>query len=276
VRTEREKWEVPESDPAGKVAEPKMGHGSIELPEPGSSDTPVQSAERAALIYCGQCAALNPATNYFCAACGATLVDAFHAAEGMRVYDRPDTASRVIDIVPAGAELGLVDDPDAPADFIRVKLEHGRLGYIRVGDIEALANASVSDSDPLGTPDVNTNARGCITQTGALAALGLMLMLTLLAFVYASQTTVQEQGIVALVACVSLGPLIVVTIAIYIYARSRDERLEIEADEARQRRIARATPPKLANPDGGGGEDRRNAADRHPRFAVCARLLHVA
>lgn len=251
MRTEREKWQVPESDPAGNVPEPKMGHGSFELPEPGSGDTPVQSAERAALIYCGQCAALNPATNYFCAACGATLVDAFHAAEGMRVYDRPDTASRVIDIVPAGAELGLVDDPDAPADFIRVKLEHGRLGYIRVGDIEALAATAVLPDDPLGTPDVNTNARGCITQTGALAALGLMLMLTVLAFVYASQTTVQEQGIVALVACVSLGPLIIVTIAFYIYARSRDERLELEAEEERLRRAARNSTPTGEEQSGG-------------------------
>lgn len=232
MRTEREKWQVPDEDPAGKVREPNRGHGSLELPEAGSGDGPVQSAERAPLIYCGQCAALNPATNHFCAACGATLVDAFHAAEGLRVYDRADTASRVIDIVPAGSELDLVNDPDAPADFIRVKLEYGRLGYIRLADIEALAMGSTGESNPLGTPDVNVNARGCITQTGALAALGLMLMLTVLAFVYYSQTTIEEQGIVALAACVSLGPLIVVTIALYIYARSRDERLAAEAEDA--------------------------------------------
>src|SRR3954447_21779519 len=91
-------------------------------------------------IYCGLCGALNPATSYYCAACGTTLVDAFHASEGLRVYDRPDTASRLIEIVPSGSEIDVVDDPDAPDEFARVKLSHGRLGYIRLADVEALAN----------------------------------------------------------------------------------------------------------------------------------------
>jgi hypothetical protein len=192
---------------------------------------PVGSAERAPLVYCGQCGALNPATNHFCAACGATLVDAFHASEGLRVYERPDTASRLVTIVAAGSELDLVDDPDSPPDFLRVKLEFGRLGYVRVADIDALA-AAAGVAEPLGKPDINTNARGCITQTGALLAIALMLMLTILTLVYISQTSIEEQGIVALAACVSLGPLLLVTIAIYIYARSRDERLAMEAEEA--------------------------------------------
>jgi hypothetical protein len=231
VRSEREKWEVPKTDPAGKVPQPDRSHGSINLPRSGSASEPVQSAERAPLIYCGQCGALNPDTNHYCAACGATLVDAFHATEGLRVYDRPDTASRMIEIVAAGSELDLVDDPDAPADFLRVKLEYGRLGYIRVADIEALAGGRVGSADQLDRPNINTNARGCITQTGALLALALLFMLTILTLVYISQTTVEEQGIVALAACVSLGPLVLITIAIYIYARSRDERLEEEAVE---------------------------------------------
>jgi hypothetical protein len=207
----------------------------MNLPAAGSSAEPVHSAERAPLIYCGQCGALNPATNYFCAACGATIVDAFRAAEGLRVYDRPDTASRMIEIIPAGSELDLVDDPDAPVGFIRVKLEYGRLGYVRLGDIEALAGGAVAEPHPLGTPDINTNARGCVTQSGALLALALLLALTVLTVVYMSQTDVEEQGIIALAACVSLGPLLLATIAIYIYARSRDERLEEDADEEQAR-----------------------------------------
>jgi hypothetical protein len=230
VRSEREKWEVPESDPAGNVPEPNRGHGSINLPEAGSAAKPVHSAERAPFIYCGQCGALNPATNHYCAACGATMVDAFRATEGLRVYDRPDTASRMIEIIPAGSELDLVDDPDAPADFMRVKLEYGRLGYVRVADISALAGDLTPVADPLGAPDINVNARGCVTQSGALLALGLLLALTVLTLVYMSQTDVEEQGIIALAACVSLGPLLLVTIAIYVYARSRDERLEAEAE----------------------------------------------
>ena len=231
MRSERDKWQVPESDPAGKVPQPERGTGSIHLPASGSSAEPVQSAERAPLIYCGQCGALNPATNYFCAACGATLVDAFHATEGLRVYDRPDTASRMIEIIPAGTELDLVDDPDAAPDFLRVKLQYGRLGYIRVGRHRCADGRVVGPVDPLGTPDINMNARGCVTQSGALLALALLFALTILSLIYISQTSVEEQGIVALVACVSLGPLLLITIAIFIYARSRDERLAEEAEE---------------------------------------------
>ena len=62
----------------------------------------------------------------------------------------------------------------------------------------------------------------------------LAVMLTVLAVVYITGTDADEQAIVALVACVSLGPLLLVTIAFYIYARSRDERLEAEAWEAQQ------------------------------------------
>jgi hypothetical protein len=229
VRSEQEKWQVPESDPAGSAADLDRGRRSIEVPTATPGAVPVGSAERAPLVYCGQCGGLNPATNYFCAACGATLVDAFHASEGLRVYERPDTASRLVTIVPAGTSLDLVEDPDSPPDFIRVKLEYGRLGYVRVADIDALT--AVSQGPPLGTPDINTNARGCITQTGALLAIVLMVMLTILTLVYISQTSLEEQGIVALAACVSLGPLLLLTIAIYIYARSRDERLAQEAED---------------------------------------------
>ena len=121
---------------------------------------------------------------------------------------------------------------------MRVKLEYGRLGYIRVADIEALASLATGRPDPLGVPDINTNARGCITQTGALLALALLMLLTVFTVFYISQTTAEEQGIVALAACVSLGPLLIVTVAIYIYARSRDERLEAEVEELLEEQAA--------------------------------------
>lgn len=233
MRSERDRWQVPDTDPAGKSPDPNRGTGgSIDLPRPGDSDSPVRSAERAPLIYCGQCAALNPATNHFCAACGATLVDAFHASEGLRVYERPDTASRMIEIVAAGSELDLVDDPDSGIDYLRVKLAQGRLGYIRLADVEAMANALPDAAPSLGrSPDINTNAVGCITQTSALGALGLFVLFGVLALVYANQTDAAESGIVALAACVTIGPLIAVTIGLYIYARSRDERLAAEDEE---------------------------------------------
>ena len=79
-----------------------------------------------------------------------------------------------------------------------------------------------------------------MTQSGALLALALMLALTILTLVYISQTSIQEQGIVALVACVSLGPLLLATVAFYIYARSRDERLAEEVEELGEQASRRA------------------------------------
>ena len=160
----------------------------------------------------------------------------------MRVYERPDTASRLIEILPAREQIDLVDDPDSGPDFLRVKLDHGRLGYIRLADVEALA--AIGEQSGPAAPDVNTNAVGCITQTSALGALALFIALGVLAAVFASQTTASESGIVALAACVTLGPLILVTIGIYIYARSRDERLTEEAENLAGPLIPSPPPPK--------------------------------
>jgi hypothetical protein len=234
VRSQEEKWRVPDADPAGQL--PKGEPDRLRLDrEQRSSAEDGDEASRAQLIYCGLCGALNPGTSYFCAACGTTLVDAFHASEGLRVYDRADTASRLIEIVPAGTELDIVEDPDAPDDFVRVKLSHGRLGYIRLHDVAALANAprpATPVEQSLSSPNINTNARGCVTQTGALGALILMVVLSSLVFLYISRSDSSESGIMALAACVTLGPLLIVTIGLYIFARSREERLEILEEEA--------------------------------------------
>jgi hypothetical protein len=185
---------------------------------------------RSALIYCGLCGALNPSTNYYCAACGTTLVDAFHATEGLRVFERPDAASRLVEIVPAGSELNVVEDPDAPADYVRVRLDQGRLGYVRLADVEALVGPTATAPD-LTAPDINTNARGCVTQTGALGALLLLVVLSTLGFYLLSRADRADTGVLALVFCFAIGPLLLLTIGLYLYARSREERLEAEAEE---------------------------------------------
>jgi hypothetical protein len=245
VRSQEEKWRVPESDPAGAVppGDPdRIRSGADPAAEPSVRTD--DEAWRSQLIYCGLCGALNPGSNYFCAACGTTLVDAFHASEGLRVYDKPDTASRLIEIVPAGSELDIVEDPDAPDDFVRVKMQHGRLGYIRLGDVAALAStkpATTVADVALGRPDINTNARGCVTQTGALGALLLMVVLSSLVWLFIVRSDSSESGIMALAACVTLGPLLIVTIGLYIFARSRDERLEFEAQQAHDSAQSRST-----------------------------------
>jgi hypothetical protein len=226
VRSEREKWQVPESDPAGQQP---SGQRGLDRPAP-SPDVSGDASERAGLIYCGQCSALNPATNHYCAACGATLVDAFHASEGLRVYERPDTASRLIEIVPSGNELEIVEDPDAPLEFARVKLSTGRLGYIRMVDVEALATATPVERSRLATPDINIHARGCVTPTAAIASLGLAIILALFAYYLLTGGDVVDNGFLVLIFCVVLAPLLLLTIGFYLYSRDRDERLEAEDD----------------------------------------------
>lgn len=187
------------------------------------------------LIFCGMCGALNPSTNFYCAACGTTLVDAFHATEGLRVYERPDSASRLIEIVPSGTELEIVEDADAPEDFVRVRLPYGRLGYIRLHDVANIAEAAkLVQRTPSGrpAPDINTNATGCISSTAALGALALVVALGALMLVIAWRADTYDQGTMGLIFCVGVGPLMLMTVAFYLYAKSREDRLADEDEEA--------------------------------------------
>jgi hypothetical protein len=188
------------------------------------------------------CGALNPATNHYCAACGTTLVDAFHATEGLRVYERPDSASRLVEIIPSGTELDIVEEKEPHEDFLRVRIESGKLGYIRLQEVAAMASASGAPRD-FAAPDINTNARGCVSQTGALGAFALVIVLVALLIVVLAKSDTYDQGTMLILGCFGLGPLLIVTIAIYLYARSRDDRLEDEEEEARREAQAGEAPP---------------------------------
>lgn len=204
--------------------------GTSDSPQHGD---PVDNRESGRpLIFCGMCGALNPAGTFYCAACGTTLVDAFHATEGLRVYERPDSASRLIEIVPSGTELDVVDDPNLSEDFVRVRLMSGKLGYIRLQEVDALA-ATGQARGARPAPDINTNARGCVTPLAALGALALVLVLGILMLVIMVRSDTYDQGTMLLLFCVGLGPLLLLTVAIYLYARSRDDRLTAEDEDAR-------------------------------------------
>jgi hypothetical protein len=185
------------------------------------------AAAGSTVIYCGLCGALNPASSHYCAACGTTLVDAFHATEGLRVFERPDPAARLIEILPSGSELEVVEDPAASADWVRIRLPYGRLGYARAAD--AAAGASQSTASPaFRPPDINVNARGCVTSTAALWALVLLVVTALLGVVIVARARPQDAGLLGIVFCLTLGPLILLTIGAYVAARTREDQL---ADE---------------------------------------------
>jgi len=194
------------------------------------------------LIFCGMCGALNPSGNHYCAACGTTLVDAFHATEGLRVYERPDSASRLIEIIPSGTELDTVEQREPHEDFVRVRLESGKLGYIRLQEVAALAAGPVEISG-YNAPDINTNARGCVSQTGALGAIALVLVLGLLLLVIMVNANTYDQGTMLILGCFGLGPLLLITVAIYLYAQSRDNRLAADEEDARLEAAAGERPP---------------------------------
>src|SRR5699024_9838678 len=103
-------------------------------------------------------------------------------------------------------ELDIIEDKNAPADFVRVRLEYGRLGYIRLSDVEALADRAnlVPQTTPSGRPlpDENTHATGCISSTAALGSVVLVGMLGLLMIVIAWQADTYDQGTLALMFCV--------------------------------------------------------------------------
>jgi hypothetical protein len=188
------------------------------------------------LIYCGLCGALNPASNFYCAACGTTLVDAFHATEGLRVFERPDPAARLIEILPAGGELDVVADAAAPADWVRIRLPYGRLGYVRAAD--AVVASAPAQAATIRPPDINTNARGCVTSGAALWALALLVVTALFGVAILARARPQDAGLLGLVFCVTLGPLILLTIGAYVAARTREDQLADE--EAALETLARS------------------------------------
>ena len=198
-----------------------------------------RGAAGSTVIYCGLCGALNPASSYYCAACGTTLVDAFHATEGLRVFERPDPAARLIEILPAGAELDVVEDAAAPLDWVRIRLPYGRLGYVRVADAAA-AVAAPETAPRVRPPDINTNARGCVTSTAALWALALLVLTALFGVVILARARPQDAGLLGIVFCLTLGPLILLTIGAYVAARTREDALadeEAGVEESRGREV---------------------------------------
>ena len=195
--------------------------------ERGASEAEPERAGRSGLLYCGQCGALNPIANHFCAACGTILVDAFHGTEGLRVYSRPDAAARLVAIVPSGTEIDLVPGDDAPADFARVRLADGRLGYVRLAEVEALVAAPAA-TDPgashrAAAPDINTNARGCVSPGAALAALLLLVATGTLLMVMLARSDAAGSGILTAIFCLLIVPFLLLTIGFYLYARAHDD-----------------------------------------------------
>lgn len=211
------------------------GNNPPSPPDPESTPEGLDFHHRSGLLYCGLCGALNPSTNHYCARCGSTLVDAFHPTEGLRVFQRPDDASRIVEILTSGEPVEMLLDKDAPLDYVRVRLEDGRLGYVKQTDLEAQrsvaagSNADLGESDP---PDINTNARGCVTPGAALGAIGLVIVLSVLLYVVFDQGREEDSGIILLFFCITVVPILVLLVALYVSARAREDRRIADEEDA--------------------------------------------
>jgi hypothetical protein len=202
---------------------------------------PLDYSRRSGLIYCGLCGALNPSTSHYCARCGSTLVDAFHATEGLRVFQKPDDASRMVAIVTSGTAVDVLPDEHAPSDYARIRLEDGRLGYVKLSDLNIPQGSAAPAGGPVDVhdepPDINTNARGCVTPGAALGSIGLVIVLSVLLFIVFDQGREEDTGVILLFFCITVVPILVLLVALYISARAReDKRLADEEDRVAAQR----------------------------------------
>jgi len=190
----------------------------------GSKGDGRQVADRVGVIYCGSCGAMNPRTNHFCSACGHQLVDAYHASEGLRVYVTADPGAPLVEILDSGANITIVEtDEELPADFVKITLDDGRLGYVRLREVEASIEASAEPTrrEPIG----------CITPTALLAIMALLILTAVLMLAIAIRASDDEGGLIAALACLLVVPFLLVVAGFYLYVRKREEELLIDDDE---------------------------------------------
>ena len=121
----------------------------------------------------------------------------------------------------------MVDDPAASADWLRIRLPYGRLGYVQAAEAAA-ALPEPAVRGRLRPPDINTNARGCVTSSAALWALALLVVTGVFGVVIVARARQEDAGLLGIVFCITLGPLILLTIGAYVAARTREDQLTDE------------------------------------------------
>jgi len=176
------------------------------------------------VIYCGTCGAMNPRTNHFCSACGHQLVDAYHASEGLRVYAAADPSAPLVEIVPSGADLQVLEtDEELPGDFVKIALEDGRVGYVRLHEVEQ----TVGDVDREAT---RREPIGCISSTAVLAILALIIVSAALVLVTAIRSNDDTADFIAFLSCIIIVPFLLMVVGFYLYVRKREDELLAERE----------------------------------------------
>lgn len=172
------------------------------------------------ILYCGSCGALNPRTNHYCSACGHALVDAYHASEGLRIYATADSGAALVDIVDPGSDIVVVETNETlPGDFVKISLPDGRIGYVRLREVERVAGDTVP-AEPGRREPV-----GCISSTGLLAIIMLAAVVGALAMVTAFRSTDANADFLAILSCIVVVPFFALVIGFYLYVRKREDEI---------------------------------------------------
>jgi hypothetical protein len=169
---------------------------------------------------------MNPRTNHFCSACGHQLVDAYHASEGLRVYATADPAAPLVEIVDTGTDLQVLPtEEDLPSDFVKIALEDGRVGYVRLHEVESVVGAD--DAQPTRREPI-----GCISSTAVLAIVALLIVSATLALVTAFKSSDPNAGFIGFLVCALFVPFLLLIVGFYLYVRKREEELREEREDA--------------------------------------------
>ena len=105
---------------------------------------------------------------------------------------------------------------ELPADFVKVAIADGRVGYVRLREVETAVGA---------TEDAPRTPVGCISSTALLAIIALMLVTATMGLVIAFGSTDPNADFIAVLACVTLVPFLLVVVGFYLYVRKREEEI---------------------------------------------------
>jgi hypothetical protein len=125
----------------------------------------------------------------------------------------------------------MLPDADAPADYARIQLEDGRIGYVKLSEVNRSAPGATTTPSP-ALPDINTNARGCVTPGAMLASIALVFVLSVLLFIVFTRGREEDTGIVLLFFCITVVPLLVLLVALYVSARAHEDRRLADEEDA--------------------------------------------
>lgn len=141
------------------------------------------------------------------------------------MYATPDPGAPLVEILDTGADLTVVStDEQLPADFAKVTLEDGRVGYVHLREVDAAVVG--------GGLEERREPVGCVSSTALLAIAALLVLSVALIFLTASRSGDPNASLIAVLGCAFVVPFLLVVVGFYFYVRKREDELLDERDEA--------------------------------------------